>query len=143
MGDTMEYTVHLLNKNNKDFFVEHSETTTNDDHIDDFLKDESTLLFYAANEDEVCGVIYGYVLRRLDTLPMLYIHSVDVYERFRRLGIGSSMVQAMIEYAQKNDFYKVFLITNKSNEKAVKLYTKAGGTSKFDDDLVFEWKKKQ
>ena len=113
----MKYTIEQLNQSNKDFFITKSKMTSNYDFIDDFVKDESTLLFFVRNETEVCGVIYGYVLARMNSKPMMYIHSVDVYEEYRRKGIATLMINTMIEYAKTHDLLKVFLITNKSNDK--------------------------
>lgn len=136
----MKYTIERLTKENQLFFVENSIQTSNYDYIDDFINDKNTVLYFAKNDTEVCGVVYGYVLTRLNTKPMLYIHSMDVYQQYRKKGIGTTLMNAMLDYANKLDLYKTFLITNKSNNKAVGLYKKVGGKVLYEDDVVFEYK---
>ena len=35
---------------------------------------------------------------------------------------------------------KIFVITNKSNQKAINLYQKTGGLAHHNDDILFEYK---
>ncbi len=139
-GDSVDYKVYKLHKDNKDFFVQNTVMKSNYDFIDTFIEDSSSLLYFVTEGETICGVIYGYVLTRMNSTPMLYIHSVDVYKDYRRKGIGTLMIDTMIDYAKENDLLKVFLITNKSNEKAMGLYSKTGGKIPYNDDVVFEWK---
>jgi ribosomal protein S18 acetylase RimI-like enzyme len=110
-----------------------------DSFIDEFLNDNSTVGFVAVNDDEVVGFVYGYVLKRLESMPMLYIHSVDVKEEYRNQGIGAMIVNEMLLYAQLNKFHRAFLISNRSNKSAMRLYSKIGGKIDHDDSVVFEF----
>ena len=112
----------------------------NIDKINEFIEDESSFAFIAIDE-KVVGLVYGYILKRLNSDPMFYIHSVEVLKNYRRKGLGFEMMEKSINYALDKNCYKGFLITNKSNEKACKLYEKVNGKVIYNDDVVYEWKK--
>ncbi len=105
-----------------------------------FINDQSVVSYIAISEEEAVGFIYGYILKRINSKPMLYIHSVDVREDKRGQGIGTLMMNEILQLKENGEICKVFLITNKSNEKAMRLYQKVGGNIPFTDDVVFEYK---
>lgn len=106
-------------------------------YIDSFLEDKSVFAYVACISDEIVGMIYGYILKRIESKPMVYIHSVDVLASHRKKGIGTMMINEVISFAKDNDYKKLFVITDKSNSNAMKLYLKTGGKSK--DSVVFNY----
>ena len=120
----------------KTHFYEGMEST----YFEEFITDKSVISYVVEHHDEVIGFIYGYILKRINSKPMLYIHNVDVIEKYQGRGVGTMMMKKMLELKEENKVIKVFLITNKSNTKAMKLYTKVGGNIPYNDDVVFEYK---
>lgn len=56
---------------------------------------------------------------------MFYIHSVDVISEYQNKGIGTKLMEFMLEYIKKeNKYYKFFVLTENDNIKACKLYQK-------------------
>ncbi len=93
------------------------------------------------DDSKPIGFAYGYTLIRLNSEPMFYIHSVDVLKEHRKQGVGTMLMNKLIEIGNRHDCYKGFIITNKSNNNACKLYEKVGGKVVYNDDVVYEWKK--
>jgi len=56
---------------------------------------------------------------------MFYIHSVDVLPEYQSMGIGTKLLEFVIKYIKsENKFYKYFVLAEKDNIKACKLYEK-------------------
>lgn len=111
-----------------------------EEYIRSFIEDQSVYSYIAILNDQVIGFVYGYLLKRINSKPMLYIHSIDVLKEYRGQGVGTSLMNELLELKDKKEVYKIFLITNKSNKHAVSLYTKVGGVTPYEDDIVFEYK---
>lgn len=100
-----------------------------------FLESPSNWLYAAIYEKTIIGFAYGYVLNRLDTKSdMLYIHEVGVMEPYQRMGIGSSMMVALMRSYTESGISKVFLFTDQKNTGANRLYRKLGGTLSYDSN---------
>lgn len=109
-------------------------------YYSDFVEDKNVISFVCVHNDEVIGLVYGYLLKRINSKPMLYIHSVDVIKKYQGKGVGTLMMHKILELKDKEEVVKAFLITNRSNEKAMHLYRKVGGDIPFSDDVVYEYK---
>lgn len=115
-------------------------TTPEKEKILSFLGDpRNYLLIYKVN-DNIAGYAYGYELPRFDGKnSMMYLHAIEVLPEYRRQGFGREMMNEIIDICKKNNFLKMFLITEKSNVPAVALYEKTGGIVKHDDYTVFDY----
>jgi|WetSurMetagenome_2_1015567.scaffolds.fasta_scaffold12302_3 L-phenylalanine/L-methionine N-acetyltransferase len=51
---------------------------------------------------------------------------LTVHDDYQNLGIGTALLNHMLEFAKKKGLSKVFLVVNTNNLKAVHLYNKAG-----------------
>jgi len=105
--------------------------------LNDFLEYPHNLAFIAKYQNEVCGFIYGYSLMALDAAPQLFIYSVDVLSEYQNKGIGSRLFQYIVDYSRENGFSECFVITDKRNKRACRVYEKAGGKNDFDDEIVY------
>ena len=105
--------------------------------LKDFLKHPQNLAFIATCRGEVCGFIYGYSLMSLTTAPQLFVYSVDVLSRFQNNGIGSKLFQYVVDYSKENGYSECFVITDKGNKPACRIYEKAGGKNDYDDEIVY------
>ena len=136
-----KYRIEELTKENRDFVLEHIHRDAHLDNINEFIENKNVIAFFVRTDDDVFAFIHGYVLPRLQHRPMLYIHNMAVFKKHRHEGLGTLMMNSMLEYAKDNNLSKVFLITNKSNKSAVGLFKKEKGKVPFKDDLVFVWRK--
>jgi len=105
-----------------------------------FLTDNKVYAFGAKLNNIIIGAIYAYSLTRVDNEPMLYIHDVGILPEYQNSGIGSRFIKYVIDYAKENGFSKCFLITEKKNSRACRIYEKAGGRSENEDDIVYNFR---
>ena len=118
--------------------IEDSGAALDSESAREFLRGAGNLAFAAKLGGEVVGLAYGYVLTRLDGKgPQFHIYSVDVHSGHRNKGIGSGLVRFVADYARENGFSECFVITEKSNGSACRVYEKAGGKSEFEDEIVY------
>jgi len=107
------------------------------ERVERFLEHPQNLAFIAMCNDEVCGLIYGYTLMSLTAAPQLFVYSVDVFRRYQNKGIGSKFFQYVVDYSKENGYSECFVITDKGNKRACRIYEKAGGKNDFDDEIVY------
>lgn len=95
-----------------------------DDKFKAFVQNPFNLCYMAIMNEEVVGLAWGYIMERMDSENMLYIHSVDVKEKVQNQGIGTKLIEAFLGYAKEHNFRNTFLITDEDNEFGNKLYSK-------------------
>ena len=113
------------------------ELKINKARLETFLKHTQNLAFIAKYHNEICGFIYGYSLTSLDSAPQLFVYSVDVLSKFQNNGIGSKLFQYVVDYGQENGYSECFVITDKANKGACRVYEKAGGKNDYEDEIVY------
>ena len=98
--------------------------------------DSSDACVFVAERD---GAIVGYVFAAFEPLswkelrgPAGFIHDVAVADEARRLGIGTKLVQAAIEWLRERGAPRVILWSAASNEEARALFRRLG----FRDTMV-------
>lgn len=110
--------------------------------LKDFLQYPQNLGFLAKCNDEIAGFIYGYSLMSLNINPQLFIYSVEVLSKFQNIGIGSKLFQYVVDFSRENGFSECFVITDKGNKRACRIYEKAGGKNDYEDEIVYVIKHK-
>lgn len=112
--------------------IEDDSIIYNEEGIEKFISGKQNLAFIAKLDDRIIGLLYGYILVRLDALrPQFFIYYVGIHLKYQNNGYGSEMVKYAVNYAQENNFYSTFIITEKDNFRACRVYEKAGG--KYDE----------
>jgi len=107
------------------------------EHLQDWLSDERQVLLAAFDRGAAVGWAYGYELPRIDgPQPMYLLYEIDVDVEHRRRGVGSALLETFLDMVPG----PVWLITNASNEPAMRLYRSAGGQRLFPDDVMFRFK---
>jgi aminoglycoside 6'-N-acetyltransferase I len=102
------------------------------------LADEALVNVVALDGREVVGFVYGYVLRRFE-MTSFFIYSVDVDEPHWRRGIGRAMLERLKTLMPERGWDEMFVVTNASNEPAMRLYAAAGGVRPNPDDVMFDF----
>lgn len=103
------------------------------------LADPANLLLVAEAGEEILGFAWCHWLTRLGhDRPQLFLYELEVDEAHRRKGIGTELVQAVLDEARGRQA-KAFVFTNHSNLAARALYARMGGRIKNPggDDLLF------
>ena len=127
-----------MNKNFRDGFIFK-------ENARQFLLDPKNWIFACIEDKKIIGFAYGYELNRLDNKGnMLYIHEVGVHPEYQRQGIGFQILTSLKEICKLTDICRFFLITQKHNIAACKLYEKTGGkkiADSYDDDIIYFFNK--
>ncbi|MCL2280284.1 GNAT family N-acetyltransferase [Candidatus Saccharibacteria bacterium] len=117
--------------------IEDDNMIFNSEQIESFMKNDTTVAIGAIVDDKIIGLAYGYNLERLNGKNMFYLHSVGLLPDYQNQGIGSKLMKYVSNWAKENGYSEMFVITERSNPRACKVYSGAGGISEHDDEVVF------
>jgi len=103
-----------------------------------FFEDEKNIMLVSRTDGVMSGFLWAYILDSPDRpFPKLFLYSIDVFEQFKRRGIGTLLIQHLKESARAHNCYKMFVPTSKTNLAAVALYRGTGGIAEDDDGVSF------
>jgi GNAT superfamily N-acetyltransferase len=92
-----------------------------------FLSEKQNIAIAAKLNDKIIGLIYGYSLTRFDgKAPQFFIYAVDIHKDYQNKGYGSRFVKYVVGWARDNGFCESFVLTDKDNLRACRVYEKAG-----------------
>ena len=117
-----------LNQNNMNIvpskiIIENKNLSRQD--IEKFIIDDDNYCFVGILEDKIVAFLYGYGMLRPDGKSMFYIHSVDVFEDYQNNGIGTQLIDYVLNYVKnENKYYKFFVLSENDNVIACKVYQK-------------------
>jgi len=119
-----------------------------EEHARAFMENSDHLAFVAKLDGKAIGLLYGYKLTRMDDLPpQFFVYSVDIHPEYQDRGYGTKLFQYAVDYARENGFSECFVLTEKSNRRACRVYEKAGGVAAAEDcveyDIVFNSREKR
>lgn len=118
----------VLEDDNMDFDIK---------NLEKFLTAPNTYGFIAKVDENIVGFAYCYALQRPDGLVMLYLHSIGILPNYQDKGVGSKLMKFIIDFAKKNNFSELFVITDKGNPRACHLYEKFGGKNDYENEIVY------
>jgi ribosomal protein S18 acetylase RimI-like enzyme len=75
---------------------------------------------------EVNDEFSGYLISSFTSSENLHIISFGVYEKFRRMKLGTKLVDAACEFAKKKSISSITLNVHVENESGIKFYEKIG-----------------
>ena len=103
-----------------------------DEELIAIIHDDKSPIFVAVDEnDEACGYAFCIFKQEVDNniltdVKTLYIDDLCVDEEMRGRHIGSSLYEAVLDFARKNECYNVTLNVWSCNESAMGFYEKCG-----------------
>lgn len=106
------------------------------------LADERTLFLAAFAGSEPVGFVFGYeLLRRHGDPSILFVYEIEVGAAHRGQGVGASLLRMLAALARERGIRTGFVLTNASNDAAMRLYQSLGGVRPNPDDVMwdFEW----
>jgi len=105
-----------------------------------FLSEPQNIAFTAELDGKIIGLIHGYSLTRMDSkAPQFFIYAVDIVPVHQDKGYGSAFIQYVVDWAREHGFSESFVLTDKDNHRACRVYEKAGMTySKEDCGRMYE-----
>ena len=103
--------------------------------IEKFIIDDDNYCFVGILENKIVAFLYGYGMLRPDGKSMFYIHSVDVFEDYQNNGIGTKLIDYVLNYVKnENKYYKFFVLAENDNIRACKIYQKF---AKKEEQILF------
>lgn len=106
----------------------------------DFLKNDSNIFLIALFNNDIAGFIYGYRLQRPETnRSKFFIYEIEVFNKHRKKGVGTSLINFFNNIAKEHKGISTFVLTNKSNVGACKLYEKTGAVKTNTDDVLYSY----
>ncbi|HOO68328.1 MAG TPA: GNAT family N-acetyltransferase [Bacilli bacterium] len=106
-------------------------------NIINFINKAGNYGFIIIFDNKIVGFSYGYGLLRPDGKKMLYIHSVGLLKEYQNKGLGSMLMKYIVDYGKNNGFSESFVITNKGNLRACKVYEKVGFKNDIENEIVY------
>lgn len=105
-----------------------------------FFNDPKNILLVSYTDEKLSGFLWAHILDSPHTSnPEIFLYSIDVFEEFRRRGIGSMLIQNLKEIAISCKCREMFVPTSKSNSAAVALYSGTGGKVLDEDGVTFTY----
>lgn len=106
-------------------------------HLDDWsgrkvmlkksLQDPNSEIFVAEADKKIVGLIEVRVFPDfVEGSPIAVIQNLIVEKDFRKLGIGSKLIERSIEEAEKQNVVEIHVWTEFDNQQAINFYTRHG-----------------
>lgn len=94
----------------------------------DIFNDFSIYYIVAESDDNVVSTCTLAIIKNLtrNLRPYGLIENVVTHPDYRQKGLGTKVLNKAVEIANKNNCYKVMLMTSSKEEKTLKFYEKAG-----------------
>ena len=109
------------------------------DEAEAFLRAPSSLVLGAYADDEPVGLAWGLQMRSPSGRLTIYVHELEVHEKWRRRGVGSALITEAMTLARSRGSTKFWLSTGGHNEVAQALYESLGGERKPLGDVNYWW----
>jgi len=104
-----------------------------------FLADDRNLLLVAEDAGRPIAYLVAYLLDRVDRdVPMVLLYEIEVSPSARRRGVGRRLVDELTRIGREHRVCKIWVLTDRGNEAARRLYRSAGG-SEIGANLLIEW----
>jgi ribosomal protein S18 acetylase RimI-like enzyme len=104
----------------------------------EFLADERHHLAVAIDDGFIVGFVSAVLYVHPDKAhPELWINEVGVAPTHRRRGAGRAMLAALLAFAQSAGCSEEWVLTDRRNAGAMRLYSSLGGTEAPDDAVMF------
>jgi len=103
-----------------------------------FLMEAGHHLLVAYDKERPVGFASGVELTHPDKGTEMFLYELEVDESFRRRGIGTALVNALVALARERGCYGVFVFTDDDNAPARTTYRRAGGRE-VSRQLMIEW----
>jgi ribosomal protein S18 acetylase RimI-like enzyme len=105
-----------------------------------FLAKPENVLIVALEAAAPVGFLVAYALDRIDRdRRMVCLYEIGVVGEERRRGHARAMVDALLAGCRADGVMKTWVITDRSNEAAMRLYAASGARPGPGGDVVFVW----
>jgi ribosomal protein S18 acetylase RimI-like enzyme len=103
-----------------------------------FLEDPRHHLCVAYLDGKPAGMVTGVELTHPDKGTEMFLYELGVDASFRGAGVGKALVSALADLARSRGCYGMWVLTDASNEAALRTY-RSGGATETDESLMLTW----
>lgn len=103
----------------------------------EFLSDPRHQLVVAIDDGVVVGMASGVLYVHPDKPTELWINEVGVAASHRRAGIARAVVRKLLAIAREAGCREAWVLTDRDNEAAMRLYAATGGVEASRDQVMF------
>ena len=108
--------------------------------VADFLADPRHHIAVAVEAERVVGFASAVHYVHPDKPPELWINEVGVAPAFQRKGVGTSLIRALFAIGRELGCAEAWVLTERTNQAATRLYTSLGGFEPPDETVMFSFR---
>ena len=108
--------------------------------VTEFLSDSRHHLAVAVDQGLVVGIASGVHYIHPDKPSELWINEVAVAPSHQGKGVGKAVVETLLQHGRSLGCRGAWVLTNRSNQAAMRLYATAGGEESSDDEVMFTFR---
>jgi len=108
------------------------------DAVDRSLADPTHHLLLAVEGGQTVGFVSGVETTHPDKGTEMFLYELAVDEAHRRRGVGTQLVRALADLAERQGCYGMWVVTEPDNEAALATYRAAGAPAP-DPTSTFVW----
>jgi ribosomal protein S18 acetylase RimI-like enzyme len=106
----------------------------------EFLNDARHHIAVAIDDGVVVGFASGlHYLHPDKPRPELWVNEVGVADTHRGRGIGSGVLRCLLDHGRALGCGEAWVLTERSNEAAIRLYASVGGREPEDETVMFSF----
>lgn len=111
--------------------------TFSGEYLKKFLSRRENVLILAEQDSMPTGFLLAYMLDRVDRdQKMFCLYEIGVTQAYRQCGVGRAMIETLKLLCKHENAMKAWVITNRSNVAAVRLYSSTGAAADLGGDEV-------
>ena len=105
----------------------------------EFLNDPRHHIVVAISEGVIIGFASAVHYIHPDKPPELWINEVGVASLYHKQGIGTAIMKEMLQLGRELGCKNAWVLTERNNEPANRLYTSVGGKIDEEDTVMYEF----
>lgn len=106
-----------------------------------FLAKSDNALFVAFLDKQAVGFVTCYRLQRFDKRQAeVLLYEIAVHQNYRQKGVGKLLIKQVKNWAHDVKAHEVWVLTDRANQAAVRLYTASGGQEDQAETLMFSFR---
>jgi ribosomal protein S18 acetylase RimI-like enzyme len=105
--------------------------------VAEFLDDDRHHLAVAVDQGQVIGFASGVHYVHPDKPSELWINEVAVAPSHQGQGVGKAVIRALLEHGKRLGCSEAWVLTDRSNQAAMRLYASTGGQETPHDQVMF------
>ena len=105
--------------------------------VTEFLGDDRHHLAVVVENGQVIGFASGVHYVHPDKPAELWINEVGVAPEHQARGVGKAVIRALLEHAERLGCREAWVLTDRSNHAAMRLYASSGGQEGPPDQVMF------